>query len=198
MKFLSRSLGILLPAIQIQAALAGSGLYYGFEAVSHSLDTHTEVGLSFTPPPPNPSLQRDQQSQSFRDAGLFIGYLFRHRRTQNYFIAPEFSLSTFDSGDAIYATSFKLGTDVGSMRVLVNLGVSRITAFNQNKLFMGLGVEYAINTKQAVSIEWLRHNTIEENSIAVSVLGSQVLTTDTNTGRDIEVIKLSFKNYLLE
>jgi len=192
------NLCILLAVMAIQPALAGSGLYYGFDAVAHSLDTSTEVGLTFTPPPPDPSLQRDQRSQTFSEAGFHIGYLFKHRRTQKYFIAPEFFLTTLDSGDTIYGTSFKYGTDIGSMRVFANLGVSRIEAFKQNKLHMGLGAEYAINDHQAISIEWLRIDTIDENTTADSDFGAQVLTTDTHTERDIETIKISFRIYLLE
>jgi len=192
------SLCILLAVMAIQPALAGSGLYYGFDAVAHSLDTSTEVRLTFTPPPPNPSLQRDQRSQTFSDAGFHIGYLFKHRRTQKYFIAPEFFLTTLDSDNTIYGTSFKYGTDIGSMRVFANLGVSRIEAFKQNKLHMGLGAEYAINDHQAISIEWLRIGTIDENTTADSDFGAQILTTDTHTEREIETIKISFRIYLLE
>ena len=192
------NLCILLAVMAIQPALAGSGLYYGFDAVAHSLDTSTEVRLTFTPPPPDPSLQRDQRSQTFSDAGFHIGYLFKHRRTQNYFLAPEFFLTTLDSDDTIYGTSFKYGTDIGSMRVFANLGVSRIEAFKQNKLHMGLGAEYAINDHQAISIEWLRIDTIDENTTADSNFGAQILTTDTHTERDIETIKISFRIYLLE
>jgi hypothetical protein len=192
------NLCILLAVMAIQPALAGSGLYYGFDAVAHSLDTSTEVRLTFTPPPPDPSLQRDQRSQTFSDAGFHIGYLFKHRRTQNYFLAPEFFLTTLDSDDTIYGTSFKYGTDIGSMRVFANLGVSRIEAFKQNKLHIGLGAEYAINDHQAISIEWLRIDTIDENTTADSNFGAQILTTDTHTERDIETIKISFRIYLLE
>jgi len=192
------SLCILLAVMAIQPALAGSGLYYGFDAVAHSLDTSTEVRLTFTPPPPDPDSQRDQRSQTFSDVGFHIGYLFKHRRTQKYFIAPEFFVATLDSDDTIYGTSFKSGTDIGSMRVYANLGVSRIEAFKQNKLHLGLGAEYAINDHQAISIEWLRIDTIDENTTADSVFGTQVLTTDTHTERDIEAIKISFRIYLLE
>jgi len=192
------NLCILLAVMAIQPALAGSGLYYGFDAVAHSLDTSTEVRLTFTPPPPDPSLQRDQRSQTFSDAGFHIGYLFKHRRTQKYFIAPEFFITTLDSDNTIYGTSFKYGTDIGSMRVFANLGVSRIEAFKQNKLHMGLGAEYAINDHQAISIEWLRIDTIDENTTADSDFGAQILTTDTHTEREIETIKISFRIYLLE
>jgi hypothetical protein len=192
------NLCILLAVMAIQPALAGSGLYYGFDAVAHSLDTSTEVRLTFTPPPSDPSLQHDQRSQTFSDAGFHIGYLFKHRRTQKYFIAPEFFLTRLDSDNTIYGTSFKYGTDIGSMRVFANLGVSRIEAFKQNKLHIGLGAEYAINDHQAISIEWLRIDTIEENTTADSDLGTQILTTDTHTERDFEMIKISFRIYLLE
>jgi hypothetical protein len=198
MIFKTGNLCILLAAMAIQPALAGSGLYYGFDAVAHSLDTSTEVRLTFTPPPPDPSLQSDQRSQSFSDAGFHIGYLFKHRRTQKYFIAPEFFITTLDSDNTIYGTSFKYGTDIGSMRVFANLGVSRIEAFKQNKLHIGLGAEYAINDHQAISIEWLRIDTIDENTTADSFFGAQVLTTDTHTERDIGAIKISFRIYLLE
>jgi len=188
----------LLTNVLLQPAVAGSGFYYGFDAVSNLVDTSTEVRLTFTPPPPGPSLQRDQSSQSSSDIGLHIGYLFKHRRTQNYFMAPEFYLTTFDSDDAIYGTSFKFGTDIDRMRVMVNLGVSRIEAFKQNKLHLGLSAEYAINDHQSISIEWMVFDTIEENTTVDSAFGAQTLTTDTHTTRDIDVIKISFRIYLLE
>ena len=194
----SSYLSIFLAGILMQPAIAGSGFYYGFDALSHSLNTSTEVNLTYSSPPPNPTLQLGQRSQSFSDVGFHAGYLFKHRRTQNYFIAPEFFLTTLDSDDAYYGTSFKFGTDIGPGRVLVNLGVSRIEAFKQNKLHIGLGAEYAINDHQAISIEWLRFDTIDENTTANSDFGGQVLTTDTHTERDIEVIKISFRIYLLE
>lgn len=187
-----------LTAMLFQPALAGSGFYYGFDALSHSLDTRTEVRLTFTPPPPAPSLQSDRRSQSFSDAGFHIGYLFKHRRTQNYFMAPEFFVATLDSNDTIYGTNFKLGTDIGRVRVFANLGVIRIQAFKQNKLQLGLGVEYAINDYRSISVEWLRVDTIKEDTTADSVFGALTLTTDTHTERDIEVIKISFRIYLLE
>lgn len=198
MTFKTGYLSFFFTVISNQPAVAGSGFYYGFDAVFNSLDTRTEVGLTYTPSPPGPSLQFDQNSQSFTDAGFHIGYLFKHRRTQNYFITPEFFAATLDSNDTIYGTSFKFGTDIGNWRGLVNLGVSRIETFKQNKLHMGIGIEYAINDRQAIGIEWLRIDTINENSTADSIFGSQVLTTDTHTERDIEVIKISFRIYLLE
>ncbi|MEE8364312.1 MAG: hypothetical protein V3R76_00875 [Gammaproteobacteria bacterium] len=187
-----------LAALLFQPALAGSGFYYGFDAVSHALDTSTEVRLTFTPPPPNPVVQSDQRSQSFSDVGFHLGYLFKHRRTQNYFMAPEFFVTTLDSNDTIYGTNFKFGTDIGNLRVFANLGVNRVEAFRQNKLQLGLGAEYAINDHQAISVEWLRVDTIKEDTTADSVFGSQTLTTDTHTERVIEVIKISFRIYLLE
>jgi hypothetical protein len=84
------------------------------------------------------------------------------------------------------------------MRVFANLGVSRIDAFKQNKLQLGLGAEYAINDHQSIGVEWLRVDTIKEDTTADSVFGAQTLTTDTRTERDIEVIKISFRLYLLE
>lgn len=185
---------IFLTVMPFQPVVAGSGLYYGFDAAYNSLDTSTEVRLTFTPPPPGPSLQHDQRSQSFPDVGFQIGYLFKHRRTQNYFIAPEFFLTTLDSNDMIYGTSLKFGRDFGSMRGLVNLGVSRLDVFKTNKLHLGLGAEYAINDHQAISIEWLRIDTIDENTTANGIN----FTTDTRTERDIELIKISFRIYLLE
>jgi len=198
MNFKSGYLSIFLASLLTQPSIAGSGFYYGFDAVSHSLDTSTEVGLTYTPPPPDPSLQRGQRSESFFDVGFNIGYLFKHRRTQSYFMTPEFYITTLDSDDTIYGTSLKFGRDFGSMRLWVNLGVSRLEAFNQNKLHMGLGAEYAINDHRAISIEWLRIDTIEESTTADSNFGVQILTTNTHTERDIDVIKITFRIYLLE
>jgi len=188
----------LLTNLLLQPAIAGSGFYYGIDAVFNSLDTSTEVSLTFTPPPPAPSLLSDQSSQSFSDVGLHVGYLFKHRRTQSYFIAPEFYLTSFDSDDAIYGTSFKFGKDIDRWRVSANLGVSRFESFKQNKLHLGLGAEYAINDHLGIGIEWLRIDTIEENTAADSAFGAQTLTTDTHTTRDIDVIKVSIRVYLLE
>ena len=188
----------LLTNMLLQPAIAGSGFYYGFDAVSNMVDTSTEVGLTFTPPPPFPSLQRDQSSQSSSDIGFHIGYLFKHRRTQSYFIAPEIYVTSFDLDDKIYGTNFRFGTDIERIRVMVNLGVSRIEAFKQNKLHLGLGAEYAINDHQSISIEWMVFDTIDENTTADSALGAQTLTTETHTTRDIEVIKISLRIYLLE
>jgi len=182
----------------MQPAIAGSGFYYGFDAISHSLDTSTEVGLTYTPSPPDPSLQIGERSESFFDAGFNIGYLFKHRRTQNYFITPEFFVVTLDSDHTIYGTSFKFGKDMGAMRLMVNLGVSRLTAFSQNKLHIGLGAEYAINDYQAIGIDWIRIDTIEESTTADSNFDIQILTTNTHTERDIDVIKVTFRIYLFE
>ena len=164
----------------------------------NSIDTSTEVRLTFTPPPPVPNLQSDQNAQSFPDVGIHFGYLFKHRRTQSYFIAPEIYLTTLDSDDTIYGTSLKFGTDFDRLRVWFNLGVSRIEPFKQNKLHLGLGAEYAIDDHQAISVEWLRIDTIEENTTADIAFSGQTLTTDTHTTRDIEVIKISLRIYLLE
>ena len=76
--------------------------------------------------------------------------------------------------------------------------MSRIEPFKQNKLHLGLGAEYAIDDHQAISVEWLRIDTIEENTTADIAFGIQTLTTDTHTTRDIEVIKISLRIYLLE
>ncbi len=84
------------------------------------------------------------------------------------------------------------------LRIWVNLGVSRIEPFKQNKLHLGLGAEYAIDDHQAISVEWLRIDTIEENTTAERAFGAQTLTTNTHIIRDIEVIKISFRIYLLE
>jgi len=184
MKFKAGYISFFLAAILFHPAQSGSGFYY--------------VRLTFTPPPPDPSIQRDERSQTFSDIGFHIGYLFKHRRTQNYFIAPEFFVTTLDSNDTIYGTNFKFGADIGRLRVYAMLGVSRIETFGQNKLQPGLGAEYAINDYQSISLEWLRIDTIEEDTTADSVFGAQTLTTDTRTERDIEVIKLSFRIYLLE
>ena len=167
----------LLTNMLLQPVMAGSGFYYGFDAVFNSLDTSTEVGLTFTPPPPAPSLLSDQNSQSFSDVGIHIGYLFKHRRTQSYFLAPEFYVTSFDRDYAIYGTSFKFGTDIDRLRVMANLGVSRVEPFKQNKLHLGLGAEYSINDQLAIGIEWLRIDTIEENTTADSAFGASVRKT---------------------
>ena len=198
MNFKSVYLIIFLASMPVQQGIAGSGFYYAIDAAFHSLDTHTEVGLTYTPSPPGPSLQRGRSSQSFSDAGFHVGYLFKHRRTQNYFIAPEFYLTTLDSDDTIYGTSFKFGADIGRGRISLNLGVSHIESFKQNKLHLGLGAEYAINDHQAISIEWMLIDTIEENTTSDSIFGTQILTTDTHTERNIEVIKISLRIYLFE
>ena len=198
MKFKSAFLSFAIGALLFQSVIAGSGFYYGFAAVSHSLETSTEVRLTYTSPPPDPSFQSDERSQSFSDAGLHIGYLFKHRRTQNYFIAPEFFASTLDSNYTIYGTNFKFGTDINNLRVFAILGVNRIDAFKQNKLQLGLGAEYAINDFYSISLEWLRIDTLVEDSSADSIFGTQTLTTDTHTERDIEVINFSLRIYLLE
>ena len=198
MNFKTGYLSFSLFALLFQPVIAGSGFYYGIAAVSHSLDTSTEVSLTYTSPSPDPSLQSDERSQSFSDAGLHIGYLFKHRRTQKYFIAPEFFATTLDSNDLIYGTNFKIGADINNLRLFAILGVNRIDAFKQNKLQLGLGAEYAINDYYSISLEWLRIDTLVEDSSADSIFGSQTLTTDTHTERDIEVIIFSLRIYLLE
>ncbi len=198
MNFVKGYFFIFLTTLLFQPALAGSGFYYGFDALSHSLDTSTEVRLTFTPPPPIPSVQSDERSQSFFDVGFHVGYLFKHRRTQNYFLAPEFFITSLDSSDTIYGTNFKFGVDTESVRLFATLGVVRIDAFKQNKLQLGLGAEFGINDYQAISVEWLRVDTIEEDATADSIFGTQILTTNTHTERDIGVIKISFRIYLLE
>ena len=194
MTFKTAYLSFLLAVLLLQPAIAGSGFYYGFDAVFHALDTSTEVRVTYTPPILPPTLIRGDRSQSFSDVGFHIGYLFKHRRTQNYFIAPEFFIATLDSSDSIYGTNFKFGTDFNRLRVFANLGVSRIDAFKQNKLQLGVGAEYALNDYQSIGLEWLRIDTIEENSSA----DSTTFITETHTGRDIDAIKVSFRIYLLE
>ena len=181
-----------------QSAIAGSGFYYGFDAISHSLDTSTGVRLTFSPPPPSPSFESDNKSRSPTDIGFHAGYLFRHRRTQKYFISPEFFVNKLDRDDTTYGTNFKLGTDFTSTRIYMNFGVSRINTFKQNKLHFGLGAEYAVSDHQAIGIEWLHIDSIVENTTSNSTFGTQVLTTETNTKRDINSIKVTFRIYLLE
>jgi len=44
-----------------------------------------------------------------------------------------------------------------------------IKPFKQNKLHLGLGAEFAIDDHQAISVEWLRIDTIEENTLLATV-----------------------------
>ena len=73
-----------------------------------------------------------------------------------------------------------------------------IKPFKQNKLHLGPGAEYAINDHLAVGIEWLRIDTIDKNTTVDRAFGAQTLSIDTHTTRDIDMIKVSFRIYLLE
>lgn len=192
------TLGFALIVFFSHIADAGNGLYYGASIVSQQLDTDTKTQLIFSSPPPEPSTQRGQRSQSLTDVSLHIGYVHKRRRTNQFFLAPEFFISTLDANDYIYGTQLKAGYDLGPTRLYGSVGVSRIDVFKQNKLQTGLGMEWAFSNRISLSLEWLRFDTLDENTNTISNFGGQNLTTITDTAREIEAINIGVRFYLHE
>ena len=190
-------LSILLLACTASAH-AGSGFYYGFDALSHSLDTFTETEIIFTPPPPDTSTSRGERIETFTDYGLRLGYKHKRRKTHRYFMAPEFYITSFDPGDLIYGTNLKIGYEFNRYTLFGVMGISHIDLFDKKTPNFGLGGEYNMSDTLSINLEWQRINSTEEQTTADANFGAQVITTNTDTQRDIDVIKLGISFYFHE
>ena len=177
---------------------AGSGFYYGVDRVSRDLETKTDTRLTFTPAPPDPTQLVDEDSESFEDTELYLGYRYKRRRTDSFYWAPEFSLGQLDSDELIYSTGLKLGMTLEQFAPFVSIGVSRIQAFDTNELYFGVGTQLYLTPRIALNIEWQRYDSIDERSSDIRSVGAQTLTTSTDTKRDIEAVRIGLTIYLEE
>ncbi|MGB5396735.1 MAG: hypothetical protein WBN96_06265 [Gammaproteobacteria bacterium] len=177
------------------AAQAGSGAYYGFDLVSHSLDTKVYINQTFTPTPPDPVVLSDTSSKQFTDIGLRLGYKYRRRAGHVFFISPELTLTRFDSSGLNYATTLKFGAQLGQISPYAITTLTHIDKFDKNQFSFGLGAEIDISERICINLAWQRVDTLRENTAASTAFGAQTLTTTSATGREIDIIMLGITFY---
>lgn len=183
--------------LTVTPSFAGSGLYLGVDAISHELDTHVEVNQTFSMPPPEPNNNSNAVKKDFTDVGLRIGYKYKRRLNDNFFISPEFIFSELDN-DYIYGTNLKIGTEIKNFSIFGVAGISRIEQFEKNQATYGIGLAYKLSSIISINLEWQKTDTIREETIDTRAFGAQILTTETDTQRDISSIKLGITIYFHE
>ncbi len=176
---------------------AGSGMYFGADGVSHELSTHVEINQTFSSPPPEDINVSNSATKDFSNAGIRIGYKYKRRLNHQFFLSPEFMVTELDD-DLIYGTNLKMGADIDNFSFYGMGGISHIDQFDKNQFNYGIGIEYKISRTIAFNLEWQKFETINENTTAIENFGAQVLTTTTETQRDITAIKLGITVYLHE
>ncbi|VAW55159.1 hypothetical protein MNBD_GAMMA06-468 [hydrothermal vent metagenome] len=179
------------------SGFSGSGLYFGVDTLSHKLRTQVAVNQTFSDPPPEPINVSTAGTEKFSDLGIRIGYKYKRRLKQRFFLSPELMVSQLDD-DFIYGSNLKIGVDIYDFSVYGTSGISHINQFDKNQFNYGLGMEYKISHRISFNLEWQQFTTITENTVAIENFGAQVLTTTTDTQRDISVIKLGITIYLHE
>lgn len=188
----STSLILLLSIILPTQSIARSGFLYSFNFAYTSLATATEINITTTPTPSsNDGIVTANRDETFDETGINVGYLYKRRRTSDFFLLPEFYYTTFDD-DAIYGTNFKFGPVIGNLNIYANIGVTKIPQFKQNKVHTGLGLHYRINKNYFVSFEWMKLDEFTEETEADTTFGAQTITNSTNTERKIEMLGLGF------
>ena len=187
---------ILLVTITMPV-FAGSGLYFGADAVLHTLKTQVEVNQVFSSPPPDAINVSNTASDDFSDPGIRIGYKYKRRLNHQFYLSPELIVSQLDD-DLIYGTNLKIGADVYNFSFYGTGGISHIDQFDKNQFNYGIGLEYKISRRFSFNLEWQKFETINEDTVAIENFGAQILTTTTETQRDISVIKFGLTFYLHE
>jgi hypothetical protein len=177
------------------AAHASSGLYYGFDFVSHSLATQVDLRQTFIPAPPDATEITNASSERFSDAGLRLGYKYRRRAGDIFYIAPELTLSQLDSSGLNYSTTLLFGAQSTLVSPYVIAGLGHIDKFDKNQFSYGLGAEINISENICINLTWQRIDTMREESSASIDFGSQTLTTTSSVGRDIDIIMLGITFY---
>lgn len=171
-------------------SLARTGFIYSLNVASVSLSTTTEINITTTPTASsNDGVFTASRDETFNEANINLGYLYKRRRTADFFILPEFYYMTLDD-DAIYGSSFKFGPVLGKFNLYANIGVSRIPQFKQNKVHAGLGMHYQINKNYLINFEWIQLDEFTERTEDSSIFGAQTVTNNTNTDRSIDLLTI--------
>ena len=180
------------------SAHAGSGLYYSLDAMSHTMHTETQTDITYSTSSPAPTSESGTSEKKYAHIGLDMGYKYKRRMTHHFFMTPELHVSNFDSNTLIYGTNLKLGTEYARFGVYGIVGVSHIDMLKKNTTNYGLGTEYRITDTLSLNLEWQRYSTMKEETTSVLSLGSQTVTTATDTNRDLDAIKLGISIYFHE
>jgi len=183
-------LGILLTSTP---TLAGSGLYFGTDAVLSNLKTTSTTVVDQTSPVSQTTSYGNTLNR-YTDLGGRIGYKFKSRLTDHYYWAPEFSLLTFDKS-IIYATNLKFGYEFAPYEFYTSFGVSRINKFTDNRLNLTLGLEYRLSNTTSLNIALTSYDNIKESTNSTSTVGLNTITINTNTIRTINSIKIGYTYY---
>lgn len=175
------------------SAQAGSGFYIGGDAILSDLKTSTTTLVTQTSPASS-TTSFGNTSTHYTDLGIRTGYKYKSRLTDRYFWAPEFSLATFRN-NLLYGTNLKFGYEFAPYEFYTSIGVSRIEKFTDNRLSLTLGMEYRLNNKSSITLELTSYDNIKEHTNSVSVIGLNTITTDTNTSRKLNSLKIGYTYY---
>ncbi len=183
-------LGILLTSTP---AFAGSGLYYGADAVLSNLKTTSTTVVNQTSPVSQTTSYGNTLNR-YTNLGGRMGYKFKSRLTDHYYWSPELSLAAFDNS-IIYGTNLKFGYEFAPYEIYTSFGVSRIKKFTDNRLSLTLGLEYRISNTTSLNIELTQFDNIKESTNSTSTVGLNTITINTNTIRRINSIKIGYTYY---
>ena len=183
-------LGMLLTSTP---ALAGSGLYYGADAVLSNLKTTSTTVVNQTSPVSQTTSYGNTLNR-YTNLGGRMGYKFKSRLTDRYYWSPELSLAAFDNS-IIYGTNLKFGYEFSPYEIYTSFGVSRIKKFTDNRLSLTLGLEYRLSNTTSLNIELTQFDNIKESTNSTSTVGLNTITINTNTIRKINSIKIGYTYY---
>lgn len=176
---------------------AGGGAYFGIGYATHELATRTEVAQTFSPPPPVPTSIISSASEDLDAAMISVGYRYKRRNSDRLFLSPELVLSRLKD-ELYYSTDLKAGAGFEVFSVYAIAGLGHVEKFDKNQFNYGVGLEYKLTSTISLNIEWQRLDTISENTIASTNFGTQLVTTTTDTSRDLDIATVSLVFYTHE
>ncbi|MCW8901356.1 MAG: hypothetical protein OQK95_11845 [Gammaproteobacteria bacterium] len=172
---------------------AGSEFYLGADVLGHNLKTSSTTVVTQTSPASSSTTFGDTTKDT-TDIGFRTGYKFKSRLTDRYFWAPEFSLATFDK-KLLYGTHLKFGYEFAPIELYTTLGVSRIETFTDNRLNIGLGMEYRLSNQSSINVEFVHYDNINEDTSSTSTIGLSTITINTDSTRKLNSIKIGYTYY---
>jgi hypothetical protein len=185
-----RASAIIGIALATPFAHAGSGTYLGADLVHQTLDTRTTTRYSAILP-----VGFGESQEDFQNWGLRLGHKFKGRLTDRYFWAPELALAPLDDNDLIYSTNLRFGYETAPWEFFSSVGVTRIEPFTDNRLNVGVGLEYRLSNQASLSLEWTGYDRIDEVSEATLTIGLTDVDVRTETERDLHAFRIGFTYY---
>lgn len=189
---------VFLPLVTVFCCLllpgqvfAGSGYYLGADYLRNFITEDSDTAV-ITLPSVTPVKGSSSEKKIGNDYGLRFGY--KHRISQYFYIAPEFSYSSIDESGYLYSTTMKSGFEVAGLSFYGALGYSENDYFNGSSENYGGGLAYKINDNFSLEAEYVRYGDIIINRTSSNSAG----TNSIKKNSQLETLKFGITYYFHE